>query len=377
LTEDQHDDAVREARRAATAASDRIVRLQLPPWFRTIGTGAWLLVGITALLAIVLLLATLVTQVLIPLAIAAILAAVLVPVVDRLESWRISRWLGATLVLLVGLSVVVVIVTLVIRVVVNQSGAIWAHLGAGLDTAGDQVDPNSNRGAQLVHVAQGVLRILLVGVLGSAVSSATVLLLGVVLGVFMLLFLLKDWVPITTWTAGHMGLPPQLGELVLQGTVRAFRGYALGLTLLGVVNGLVVGLGALLLGVPLAGVIALVSFVASYAPYIGACVAGAFAVFVALGANGLWVALAMLAIVLLANNTIQNLFEPFAFGRTLHLHPLVVLVTTTTGTLLFGFMGAILAAPLTSASVNAVRLLREAGTFDQATERPPGTRPAR
>jgi predicted PurR-regulated permease PerM len=87
---------------------------------------------------------------------------------------------------------------------------------------------------------------------------------------------------------------------------------------------------------------------------------------VALGAEGLPVALSMLAIVLLANNTIQNLFEPFAFGRSLRLHPLVVLVATTAGTLLFGVMGAILAAPLTSAAVNAVRVLKEAGFFDGA-----------
>ena len=62
----------------------------------------------------------------------------------------------------------------------------------------------------------------------------------------------------------------------------------------------------------------------------------------------------MLAIVLLANNTIQNLVEPFAFGNRLRLHPLAVLLTVTTATMLFGVMGAILAAPLTSAAVNAL-----------------------
>jgi predicted PurR-regulated permease PerM len=104
----------------------------------------------------------------------------------------------------------------------------------------------------------------------------------------------------------------------------------------------------------------LVSFITSYVPYLGAFVAGAFAVLIAYGSGGLGVALAMLAIVLLANNTIQNLVEPFAFGTRLRLHPLAVLITVTTGTLLFGVMGAILAAPLTSAGVNAYRQLRDA-----------------
>ena len=120
----------------------------------------------------------------------------------------------------------------------------------------------------------------------------------------------------------------------------------------------------MVLGVPLARTIALVSFVTSYVPYLGAFVAGAFAVLIAYGSGGLGVALAMLAIVLLANNTIQNLVEPFAFGARLRLHPLAVLLTVTTAAMLFGVMGAILAAPLTSAAVNAYHLLQGAGAAD-------------
>ena len=78
----------------------------------------------------------------------------------------------------------------------------------------------------------------------------------------------------------------------------------------------------------------------------------------------------MLAIVLLANNTIQNLVEPFAFGTRLRLHPLAVLLTVTTATMLFGVMGAILAAPLTSAAVNAASQLR--GQVPSFAGEPPG-----
>ena len=174
----------------------------------------------------------------------------------------------------------------------------------------------------------------------------------------MLLFLLKDWQQINTWTAAHIGLPEVVGRTVLDGTVSAFRGYAAGLTLIGAANAVVVALGAVVLGVPLVGTIALVSFITSYVPYLGAFVAGAFAVLIAYGSGGLGDAIAMLAIVLLANNTIQNLVEPFAFGTRLRLHPLAVLLTVTTATMLFGVMGAILAAPLTSAAVNALSQLR-------------------
>jgi predicted PurR-regulated permease PerM len=368
------EDTVHAARRAATAATRELVHLRLPPWLRTLGTGAWLVVGIAVLVGIALMLLAGVTSLMIPLVVAAVLAAILVPAVDRLERWHVPRWLGAALLLLVGLSILVVVAVVVLRVLIDQGQDIWLEVTAGLDSAGDELDPGGDRGQHLATVLASALRALLVGALGSALFSMTALLVGVVLAVFVLLFLLKDWEPITNWSTSHAGLPPRLVSEVLDGTVRAFRGYALGLTELGVMNAAVVGIAALALDVPVAGPIALVTFIASYVPYFGAVLAGAFAVVVALGAQGLPVALAMLAIVLLANTTIQNLFEPFAFGRSLRLHPLVVLVATTAGTLLFGLMGAILAAPLTSAFLNALRVLREAGLFDGATT--PGDQPS-
>jgi predicted PurR-regulated permease PerM len=118
------------------------------------------------------------------------------------------------------------------------------------------------------------------------------------------------------------------------------------------------------------GTIAVVTFVTSYVPYLGAFVAGAFAVLIGYGSGGLGVALAMLAIVLLANNTIQNMIEPFAFGSRLHLHPFAVLITVTSATVLFGVVGAVLAAPLTSAAVNAYHQLRDAGLLGGIVTQP-------
>jgi len=347
-------------RRVAAAAQRGITAFDVPSWFRTIGVGAWLALGIAAVVGLVLFLIALVAEVAIPLAIAAILAAVMVPLVDRLERWRLPRWLGATLVVILGLSLVVAAVALVASAITSQSDEIWARLESSLQQVDDATSLNvASEG--LARTAHEVVRLLLSGVLGSLFNSASSLVVGIVLAVFMLLFLLKDWVQITSWTAGHLGLPAEVGRHILDGAVGAFRGYAAGLTVIGAANAGVVAVGAAVLGVPLVGTIALVSFITSYVPYLGAFVAGAFAVLIAYGSGGLGVALAMLAIVLLANNTIQNLVEPFAFGARLRLHPLAVLITVTTGTLLFGVMGAILAAPLTSAGVNAYHQLRDAG----------------
>ena len=367
------DDAESQARRVAAAAQREITTFQVPSWLRTIGVVSWLTIGVVALAAVVLCVLALVTEVAIPLAIAAVLAAILVPLTDRLEEWHVPRWLGATLVLLLALAVVAGTIALVINGIVSQSDEIWQQLQAGLQRLNSDVGGSGTSSGPLVDGARSAAHILTSGVVGSLVSSAGSLIVSTVLAVFILLFLLKDWDQITDWTAGHLGVPAPTGHSILNGIVNAFRGYASGLTLIGAANAAVVGLGAWLLGVPLVGTIALVTFVTSYVPYLGAFVAGAFAVVIAYGSGGFGTALAMLAIVLLANNTIQNLLEPFAFGTRLRLHPLAVLITVTSATLLFGVLGAILAAPLASAAVNTYKQVRDAGLLDDTIISPDGT----
>jgi putative heme transporter len=117
-------------------------------------------------------------------------------------------------------------------------------------------------------------------------------------------------------------------------------------------NAIVVGLGALVLGVPDVGAIALVNFLAAYIPYIGAWSAGAFTVLLTLGSQGSADALVMTVIVLLANGALQQMIQPIAFGATLGIHPLAVLIVTIAGGALFGTIGLVVAAPLTSAAAH-------------------------
>jgi predicted PurR-regulated permease PerM len=129
------------------------------------------------------------------------------------------------------------------------------------------------------------------------------------------------------------------------------RGYVLGVTIVSLWSSLIVGAGALILGVPLVGTIAVVTFLGGYVPYIGAWAAGVFAVLIALGGEGTEVAFAMAVLVLLANGVLQQLVQPIAYGAALKLHPLAVLIATIAGGCLFGTVGLVLAAPLLSAAV--------------------------
>ena len=75
----------------------------------------------------------------------------------------------------------------------------------------------------------------------------------------------------------------------------------------------------------------------------------------------------MLVIVILANGLLQNVVQPIAFGATLDLNPLVVLIATIGFGSLFGMVGLILGAPLVSAAVHISRDLAAA----KAREGPP------
>jgi predicted PurR-regulated permease PerM len=98
--------------------------------------------------------------------------------------------------------------------------------------------------------------------------------------------------------------------------------------------------------------------VGAYVPFVGAWVAGGFAVMIALGAGSTSDAAIMAIVALLANGVLQQLIQPFVMGATLSLNPLVVLVVTIGAGSLFGMVGLTLAAPLTSAAVHISNELR-------------------
>ena len=367
MSESPHGRRVTNHSEAVEIARKTIVTLRVPTWLDAIGRGSWLILGLVALTAVTLVLLGIISSLLIPLVTAAVLGAIIVPLVDVLERWHIRRWLGAALVLLLGLAIVIAVVTLVVKGVVQQADEVIAQAESAARQAG-AVDPSVADAAQLGDIVGTTIRILLGGVLSGALGSVVGFVVGTVMGLFILLFLLTDWDRIVGWTGQHVGLPNPLGTRMVDNAIHAFRGYAKGLTVIGVANAAVIGAGMLIFQVPLAGTIAIVTFFGSYVPYLGAFVSGAFAVVIAYGAGGVPLALTTLAIVLLAQNTLQNLLEPRAFGVQLRLHPLVVLIVVSAGTLLFGVFGAILAAPLTSVVVQTGADLREAGAFGEPSE---------
>ena len=194
--------------------------------------------------------------------------------------------------------------------------------------------------------------------------------------VLSLFFLLKDGPHDQALARASPRCAAALARTISGRTIGSLRGYFAGVTAVAVFNGVVIGLGALILGVPLAGSIAVVNFVAAYIPYLGAWTAGAFTVLIALGDGGPSAALAMAVIVLLANGALQQMIQPIAYGAALGIHPLAVLIVTIAGGALFGTIGLIVAAPLTSAAVKIAADVARARAEVVDTTVPPPAEPA-
>ncbi len=241
---------------------------------------------------------------------------------------------------------------------VNDTGA------GGTSGASDGAKSGvANSGGTLLHgLAQGI-------------RGLTSLIFFLTFSVFSTFFLLKDGPAVRNFIDRNLGVPRDVARTITRNVIVSLRRYFLGVTIVAAFNAVVVGLGALVLDVPLAGTIAVVVFVTAYVPFIGAFVSGAFAVLLALSSQGTTTALIMLVIVILANGLLQNIVQPIAFGATLDLNPLVVLIVTIGFGSIFGMIGLILAAPLTSAALHVSKELAAAKALEAgegaAPEPPP------
>jgi putative heme transporter len=142
-------------------------------------------------------------------------------------------------------------------------------------------------------------------------------------------------------------------------------------TITGLVDGFFIGLGLLILGVPLAVPIGALTFVLAYIPLLGATIAGVVAVAVALATQGPTAALIALIIVLAVQQIEGNVLAPLLMARAVSFHPLIILVMTTTAATMFGIAGLFLAVPLAGAIVAAVMGWRRNAAEATAGEKRP------
>ncbi|WP_298454995.1 AI-2E family transporter [uncultured Cellulomonas sp.] len=298
----------------------------------------------------------------IPVLIAAILAAAVTPLVRWLRRRGVPNGLATWIAILLGGGTLGVVVWLVVRGIRNGWSELAASASEGLDElqafltdgpleiTSDQIDQAREAATDLLASDQ---------VQSGAIAGATAVaevVTGIFLGAVVLFFLIKDGRRI--WEFFLQPLRPSAADRahrIGDRSVEVLGGYVRGTAVVALVDAFFIGLALVILGVPLALPLATVVFLGAFIPLVGATVAGILAGLVALVSNGPTTALIVLAVVVAVNQLEGDLLQPVVMGKALSLHPLAILLALTAGTILSGIIGALLAVPIAAVAWTVIK----------------------
>lgn len=337
---------------------------------------AWRFLVIAAATLAILYLVKFFIVIVLPLAIAVFFAALVTPLVGRLERVHVRRRIGSLVVVVVGLVVLGVALTFIGQQLVSGVANLSDQVVSGLGEIRSwlQVGPLHASNSQINAFIQNVQHLLTQEAkqLPTRVTDITSAAGHIVAGIFIVLFgayfFLADGELIWAWLVrlfprAARRRADSSGRVAWQSLVQFVRATVL----VAATDALGVAVVAAVLGLPLVSTIGLLVFIGAFVPMIGAIVSGAVAVLVALVAKGPVVALIMLGGVLLVAQIEAHVLQPFLMGRFVSVHPLGVIVAVAAGVLVAGIPGALVAVPLT-ASVNAV--VQHLAGFTEAGEAP-------
>jgi len=358
-----------------SSGSDRIGNHPaITRWGRT----SWMLIGILALGTIVYSALATIAGLIIPLVIATVIGMLATPVVDALEKRRVPRSIGAIIVLLGIVAAIVGSIVVAVNGIIEEADDINRFLTAGLESVGDwfdSLDIDIGAAEQRIDQAKQFGIDLIPGLaswFGSAFSGVIAFLAGSLLGMFLLYFILADWARLRRWVGSHIGVHADLGEAIIDDTTSVIRQGFAALTISSLVTAAMIGLTMSILDLPLAITVALVTFVTSYIPYLGAIFSATFACLVALGSGSPTQAFALLIVILVAQNIVQTVMSTKLTSDRLSLHPIASLISTIVGASLAGLLGATLSAPVLASIIQVTHRVRAQGsTVGELSEHTP------
>ena len=347
------------------------VQRSLPSGLRIATSYAWRLLVIAAALGVVIWLVMLFKILVIPLMVAILLTALLWPAFSTMLRARWPRWLAIVVALIGTLAIVGGLLWLAIWQITQQwdgvqsrSVAAWAQfqqflLDGPLHLTAKQIQDLLDQAVTFLGEQGELLKSGAIAVGTTFGHVAT----GAVLTLFILLCLLADGGGIWRWT---LKLFPKASRTAVDAAARngwaTVINYARTQMLVAFIDAVGIGLGAFLLGVPLAVPVAVLVFLGSFIPIVGAVVTGALAVFLALVYNGPWIALWMLIVVLAVQQIEGHLLQPILMGSAVKVHPLAVVLVVAGGALIAGIPGALFAVPL-AAFVNVAAVTINSGAW--------------
>jgi predicted PurR-regulated permease PerM len=304
--------------------------------------------------------------VVLPLIIAVLLSTLLHPLAQRLRRRGVPNLLASVLVFLGGVGLLAGAVYLVVPSVIDELTDLVTSVQAGIGELGDLLE--SPLGLSQVDAQQTIreaeerladsLDAIASGVLSGALLVGEVLV-GIAIVLVLLFFFVKDGPLIWAWVTrlfGERGQPT--AQRVGEASWTALSQYVRGIGFVATFDAIFIGVALAIIGVPLVIPLAVLTFVAAFVPYVGAFTAGAVAALVALVSNGVVAALLVVLAVLIVQATEGNILYPLVVGRTTHLHPVGILLAVTTGGVVAGIIGAVVAVPIMAVVNAAVPIIR-------------------
>ena len=336
------------------------------PFVRKAAAWSWRLLAIFAAVAAVLWVVVRLEVILVPVALATMVAALLLPAVDFLDRRGAPRGVAVALMLLSGIAVVGGILTFVISQFVEGVPALAEQVGHSIEGLGNWLANSPLRvgGDQIKQVREGALEALRNNqekVTSGALSTAgtvTEIVTGALLMLFTLIFLLHGGRNIFGFVTKIF--PADVQERVRDAGRAGFRsliGYVRATFLVALVDAVGIGSGLAIMGIPLALPLASLVFLGAFIPLVGAVIAGFLAVVVALIAKGWVFALITLGLIILVQQVEGHVLQPLVMGRAVSIHPLAVVLAIAAGGVTAGIVGALLAVPAVAFFNSAVRVL--------------------
>ncbi|MGE2832325.1 AI-2E family transporter [Mycobacterium sp. SMC-4] len=323
-----------------------------------VGAGLWVLAWVVGKTWVIML----------PVLLALILCTVLWPPVRWLRDRGVPPAPAVLLALAIAAGVIAGVIAAVAPAIVEQSTELAEQATAGVVKVRDWLDgpPLNISEAQLdsavaaindtlnsssAQIASGVF---------TGVGAATSALVTFFTTVVVTFFFLKDGPAFLPWLRRTVGMPaaPHIAEM-LERVWKTLGGFIRTQALVSLVDAVLIGIGLVVLGVPLAYALAIITFIGGFVPIVGAFVAGGLAVLVALVANGPVNALIVLGIILAVQQLEGNVLQPWLQSKSMKLHAVIVLLAVTLGASTFGVIGAFLAVPVAAAAAVILRYYLE------------------
>ncbi|AZS44191.1 hypothetical protein BWL13_01776 [Microbacterium oleivorans] len=360
-TDDKSPNGFFDSLRARTVSTD--VSGTVPRGLKVATAYAWRFLVLAAAIAVIIWIVIQLRLLIIPL-LAAILITALVWPLFTLLLRRLPRWLSLILTLLLTIAVIGGLLWVAIWQITRDAASVRDRTVAGigqfrdylidgpLHLTGREIDDGVRQAFGLV---QEQAQLLWSGALaiGSTLGHVAT---GILLTLFILICVLADGGGIWRWV---VRLFPKRARAAVDGAGRAgwrtVITYARTQLLVATIDAIGIGVGAALLGVPLAAPIGVLVFLGAFIPFVGAVLTGALAVFLALVYNGPWIALWMLVIVLGVQQIEGHILQPLLMGAAVKVHPLAVVLAVAGGAMIAGIAGAVFAVPM-AAFVNVVWL---------------------